>query len=60
MIDLATIQKAADEEAARLPEADQQRVRAEYVGAAMADSMFCQSCGARGYVETCPRCARCE
>ena len=60
MADLADIRKAADEEAARVPEADRARVRAEYVGAAMADSMFCQSCGARGFVECCPRCARCE
>lgn len=49
-----------DEEAALAPEADRPRVKAEYVGAAIADSMFCQSCGARGYVDTCPRCSRCE
>ena len=60
MADLDDIRRWADEEAALAPEADRERVRAEYVGAAMADSMFCQSCGARGFVDYCPRCARCE
>jgi len=60
MNDLASIRQAADEEAALAPEADRERVRADYIGAAMADSMFCQSCGARGFVDYCPRCARCE
>lgn len=50
----------ADEEAATAPEADRERVRAEYVGAAVADSMFCPSCGRRGFVVECPSCARCE
>ena len=49
-----------DEEAALVPEPDRARVRAEYVGAAMADSMFCQSCGARGFADLCDRCSRCE
>ena len=48
------------EEAAKVPEADRERVKAEYVGTAVADSMFCPSCGRRGFVVECPSCARCE
>ena len=60
MADLAKIQEAAREEAEFAPAADRDRVRADYVGAAVADSMFCPSCGARGFVVECPSCARCE
>lgn len=48
------------EEAAKAPEKDRQRVRDEYIGAAIADSCFCPSCGRRGYVNRCASCARCE
>lgn len=56
----ADILKAADEEAALAPPESRERVRAEYIGAAVADSCFCYGCGARGFVTLCPSCARCE
>lgn len=60
MSQIADIKRAADEEAERVPEADRERVRADYIGAAIADSCFCPSCGRRGYVNRCASCARCE
>lgn len=56
----ADILKAADEEAAKAPPAERARVRSEYIGTAVADSCFCASCGARGFVTLCDRCSRCE
>lgn len=60
MADIDEIVCWGDEEAAKVPEKDRERVKAEYVGTAVADSMFCRSCGARGFVVICPRCERCD
>lgn len=60
MADLEMIVEWGNEEAAKAPEKDRERVKAEYVGAAIADSCFCPSCGRRGHAVECPACARCE